>query len=40
MAQNQLKAPDAANQDWKLAFEQKIGDVKSCCFLSLAQLHN
>jgi tetratricopeptide (TPR) repeat protein len=40
MAQRQLNAPDAAKEDWKLAFEQKIGDVKSCCFLALAQLHS
>jgi hypothetical protein len=40
LAQRQLEAWDAANQDRKLAFEQKIGDVKSCCFLALAQLHS
>ena len=39
MAHGELKAWDAANQDWTLAFEQRFGDVKTSCFLALAQLH-
>jgi tetratricopeptide (TPR) repeat protein len=39
MAQGELKAWDAANQDWTLAFEQGFADVKTSCFLALAQLH-
>ena len=39
MAHGELKAWDAANQDWTLAFEQGFGEVKTSCFLALAQLH-
>ena len=39
MAHGELKAWDAANQDWTLAFEQGFRDVKTSCFLALVQLH-
>ena len=39
MARGESKAWDAANQDWTLAFAQGFADVKTSCFLALAQLH-